>query len=92
MESVRLERAANWAKVESDAAGRKATEMVAKESIEKRSDPALQQKQRVHRKQVEQGYNSHSGTPRFVWQNGMRVPKFIDGQTLHLWSSRFQAF
>ena len=25
-------------------------------------------------------------------QNGVRVPKFIDGQTLHMWSSRFRAF
>ena len=92
MESLSLERAADQAKLESETAARKATETVAKEVIEKNSEPALQQKPRVQRQQVGHGYSSHSGTHRFVSQNGMRVPKFIDGLNLHLWSSRFQTF
>ena len=42
--------------------------------------------------QAEQGYRNHTGTSLFMSQNGMRVAKFIHGQKLHLWSSRFQAF
>ena len=88
MESVRLE---TDAKIESERVARKAAEAVAKEAIERRSEPALQQP-RVKVQQAEQGYRNHNGMSLFMSQNGMRVPKFIDGQTLHLWSSRFQAF
>ena len=88
MESVRLE---TDAKIESEGATRKAVEAVTKEAIERRSEPALQQP-RVKVQQAEQGYRNHNGMSLFMSQNGMRVPKFIDGQTLHLWSSRFQAF
>ena len=77
MESVRLE---TDAKIESERVARKAAEAVAKDAIEKRGEPALQQI-RVQVQQGEQGYRNHTGMSLSMSQNGMRVPKFIDGQT-----------
>ena len=84
MESVRLE---TDAKIESERVARKAAEAVAKEAIERRTEPALQQPW-VQVQQAEQGYRNHTGMFLFMSQNGMRVPNFIDGQKLHLWWSR----
>ena len=96
MESVRLERAAERAEMDkvrhkraAERAAREASEAAAKEAIDGRSEPALQQK-RVQGQQVEQGYRSHAGTSLSMSQNGMQVLKFIDGRKLHLWSRRFQ--
>ena len=83
MESERWERAA-------ERVAREASEAAAKEAIDGRSEPDLQQP-RVQGQQVE-GYHSHTDASLFMSQNGMRVPKFIDGQTLHVWSSRLQDF
>ena len=97
MESVRRERATERAELDelrqgaAKQATREASEAEAKEPIDGRSEPALQQ-QRVQVQQAEQVYRNHTGMSLIMSQNGMRVPKFIDGQTLHLWSSRFQAF
>ena len=83
MDEVRWERAA-------ERVAREASEAAAKEAIDGRSEPDLQQP-RVQGQQVE-GYHSHTDASLFMSQNGMRVPKFIDGQTLHVWSSRLQDF
>ena len=97
MESVRRERATERAELDelrqgaAKQATREASEAEAKEPIDGRSEPALQQ-QRVQVQQAEQVYRNHTGMSLIMSQNGMRVPKFIDGQKLHLWSSRFQAF
>ena len=96
MESVRRERATERAELDelrqgaAKQATREASEAEAKEPIDGRSEPDLQQP-RVQGQQVE-GYHSHTDASLFMSQNGMRVPKFIDGQTLHVWSSRLQDF
>ena len=97
MESERREWAAERAELEEirkGAAGkatREASEAAAKEAIDGRNESALQQP-RVQVQQAEQGYRNHTGMSLFMSQNDKRVPKFIDGQKLHLWSSRFEAF
>ena len=97
LESERRERAAERAELEgfrkgaAEKAAREASGAAAKEAIDRWSKPALQQP-RVQVQQAEQGYRNHTGMSLFVSQNGMRVPKLIDGQKLHLWSSRFQDF
>ena len=70
---------------------RAASEAAAKEATDRWSEPAMQQP-RVQVQRAEQGYRNHTGMSLFMSQNGMRVPNFIDGQMLHLWSSRFHAF
>ena len=88
LEELRLEMDA---KLGSEIAASKPAEAMAKEAIDRRSELALQQR-RVHGQQMEQGYRHLTGTSLVMSQNGMRVPKFIDGQKLQLWSSRFRAF
>ena len=89
MESVRRERATERAELDelrqgaAKQATREASEAEAKEPIDGRSEPALQQ-QRVQVQQAEQVYRNHTGMSLIMSQNGMRVPKFIDGLTLHL--------
>ena len=80
MESVTLE---TGAKLESEISAKKAAEAAAKEAIDRGSEPALQQP-RVQVQLAEQGYRNHIGMSLFMSQNGMGVPKFIDGQKSHL--------
>ena len=87
LEELRLEMGA---KLESEKAARKAAEAVETKAIDWRSEPALQHP-RVQGQQVEHSYRSHTDTSLFMSQSGMQVAKIIDGQTLHLWPSRFQA-
>ena len=97
MESEIRERAVERAELDefrkeaTEKAATEASEAAAKEAIDRRSEPALLQP-RVQVQQAEQGYRNHNGMSLFMSQNGMRVLEFIDGQTLHLWLSRFQAF
>ena len=67
MESVRL---VTDVKIESERVARKAAEAVAKEAIERRTEPALQQP-RVQVQQAEQGYRNNTGMSLFMSQNGM---------------------
>ena len=78
------------AKIECEVATRKAAEAMAKEAMERRSEPTLQQPM-VPEQHMERGYHSRTGTCLFKSHNGMRGLKFIDGQELHLWSNRFGA-
>ena len=89
MKSERRERATERAELEglreraAEKAAKEASEAAAKKTIDGRGESALQ-KPRVQVQQAEQGYLNHTCMAPFMPRNGIRVPKFIDGQTLYL--------
>ena len=77
--------------MESERAGRKAVKAVAKEAINGRSGPALQQP-RVQGQHVEQSYRIHTGASLFKSPDGIRVRSSSMGKSCSCGQVDFKLF